>query len=185
MSSPAWWPSVRDELEQFDEWRESSSSSHAGIHLAVFVEPFLTYVLDRSKTVESRFSTTRTAPYRSVEPGDQILLKSAGGPVVAFARVQRTLYLAHPREDHLQEVRTRFGPQMRDDVPGFWAARERASYVSLFCLGPVHTLPSPVSCAKKDRRGWVVLSSAGRQRTLFGDDTARDRRCWGNRQWED
>lgn len=184
MTSPAWWPSVRDQLEQFDEWR-NSSTPHAGIHLAVFVEPFLTYVLDGTKTVESRFSNTRTAPYRFVKPGDQILVKVAGGPVVAFAQVQHTLYLAHPREDHLQEVRTRFGRQLRDDVPGFWESRERASYVSLLSLGSVHTLSSPVSCAKRDRRGWVVLSSAVRQRTLFTDDTVRDRGCGGDRQRED
>src|SRR5215210_2794220 len=59
-----------------------------GIHLAVFVEPFLDYVLDGSKTVESRFSVNRCAPFGKVSPGDMVLLKRAGGPVVGIARVR-------------------------------------------------------------------------------------------------
>src|ERR1700680_4435376 len=59
-----------------------------GIHLAVFVEPFLGYVLDGSKTVESRFSVNRCAPFGKVSRGDVVLLKRAGGAVVGIARVR-------------------------------------------------------------------------------------------------
>src|SRR3954452_24578662 len=58
-----------------------------GVHLAVFVEPYLGYVLDGSKTVESRFSVNRCAPFGKVRRGDIILLKRSGGGVVGIARV--------------------------------------------------------------------------------------------------
>src|SRR5271169_6453922 len=57
------------------------------IHLAVFIEPFLGYVLDGTKTVESRFSINRCAPFGKVSQGDVLLLKRAGGPVVGITRV--------------------------------------------------------------------------------------------------
>src|SRR5947208_15176323 len=59
-----------------------------GIHLAVFVEPFLGYVLDGSKTVESRFSVNRCAPFGKVRQGDVALLKRPGAPVVGIACVR-------------------------------------------------------------------------------------------------
>jgi DNA-directed RNA polymerase alpha subunit len=47
-------------------------------HLAVFIEPFLQYILDGSKTVESRFSSRRSAPYQRVNP-DHVIAHLAGG----------------------------------------------------------------------------------------------------------
>src|SRR5437867_4139305 len=51
------------------------------LHLAVLLEPYLGYVLEGRKTVESRFSAVRCPPYRRVQSGDVVLLKSSGGPV--------------------------------------------------------------------------------------------------------
>jgi len=65
-----------------------SGLPRCGIHLAVFVEPFLGYVLDGSKTVESRFSVNRCAPFGKVNRHDVVLLKRAGGPVVGLAQVR-------------------------------------------------------------------------------------------------
>src|SRR5688572_14494747 len=57
------------------------------LHLGVFVEPFLGYMLDGRKTVESRFSTRRFAPYHRAERGDVVLIKRSGGPIVGVCRV--------------------------------------------------------------------------------------------------
>ena len=69
-----------------DTLRLNSSSEHA-IHLAVFIEPTLQFVLDGKKKVESRFSLNRCAPYKAVDEGDLILIKRSGGPIVAVAEV--------------------------------------------------------------------------------------------------
>src|SRR5882757_5711201 len=58
-----------------------------GIHLAVFVEPYLSFVLEGKKTVESRFSVNRHAPYEQVRSGDLIVLKKSSGPICGVCRV--------------------------------------------------------------------------------------------------
>src|SRR4029077_16030744 len=44
-------------------------------------QPFLSLVLNGPKTVESRFSRNRCAPFGEVEGGDIILLKEVSGPI--------------------------------------------------------------------------------------------------------
>lgn len=55
-----------------DHLREliNNDTSPAGLHLAVFVEPYLGYILEGKKTVESRFGMRRSAPYGQVAAGD-------------------------------------------------------------------------------------------------------------------
>ena len=61
-----------DYLNSFESWNEFPH----GIHLAIFVEPYLTYVLDGKKTVESRFSINRSPPYKKVKSGDIVFVKT-------------------------------------------------------------------------------------------------------------
>ena len=68
------------------------SKRQNSIHLAVFVEPFLQFVLDGRKTVESRFSIHRRPPFGCVRSGDLVLIKESGGPVVAMAEVSNVWY---------------------------------------------------------------------------------------------
>src|SRR5262245_51208695 len=69
-----------------EAWRERVQQVLSGtgprVHLAIFVEPFLDFVLSGKKTVESRFSVNRCPPYEHVSRGDIVLLKRASGPVV-------------------------------------------------------------------------------------------------------
>ena len=78
----------------------------------MFVQPFLGYVLDGSKTVESRFSVKRCAPFEKVSQGDVVLLKGAGGPVVGIARV-RTVWSFDLDETSWGVIRERFAKRVR------------------------------------------------------------------------
>jgi hypothetical protein len=148
----------------------SGTFSHGGdnaVHLAVLVEPFLGYILEGSKRVESRFSTVRTPPFRAVREGDLLLLKEAAGPIVAATFATEVWCYASLTARTRDDLRTRFGLDLRDDVPGFWEQRERARYATLIRLGEVATLNTPIDCPKTDRRGWVVLRERPRQLGLF------------------
>src|ERR1700731_133584 len=57
------------------------------LHLAVFVEPFLSFLLEGRKTIESRFSIHRRPPFECVRKGDIVLVKASGGPIVAVAEI--------------------------------------------------------------------------------------------------
>ena len=125
------------------------------IHLAVFQEPYLSFILEGKKTVESRFSLKKTAPYGSVEKGDVILMKRVSGPIVAACLVEYVWdYLLDPQK--AEEVIRTFENALCASDSSFWESRKQAKFATLIKVQNVTTL-EPVSCDKKDRRGWVIL----------------------------
>jgi hypothetical protein len=136
------------------------SNDHApySLHLAVMVEPFLQFVLSGRKTVESRFSVNRCAPYGQVEDGDVILLKRTGGPIVGLCQVsERWLYQLDPGSWDF--IREKFAKALCADSSGFWKDRENALFATLMRVRNVRKI-APVKIEKRDRRGWVVLQRA-------------------------
>lgn len=131
-------------------------ASRVGIHLAVFAEPFLSKVLSGEKTIESRFSRNRCAPYGEIGDGDIILLKEVAGPICGLALARRS-WCYDLATEPIERIRLRFGAGIAaaDD---FWASRNDALYATLIELD-VPTAIGPVSCDKRDRRGWVPLRS--------------------------
>jgi hypothetical protein len=151
---------VRRAVSGDDYWSHvlgapESALPTCGLHLAVFVEPFLGYVLDGSKTVESRFSINRTPPYGKVCQGDTILLKRSGGPVVGLARVQ-TVWSYDLNEESLRFIRERFARALCAQDPGFWKQKASAAFATLMAIHQVLAF-GDIPWAKRDRRGWVVV----------------------------
>lgn len=131
-------------------------SSRVGIHLAIFAEPFLSKVLSGEKTMESRFSRNRCAPYGEIGDGDILLLKEVAGPICGLALARRT-WCYDLAIEPIDRIRFRFGAEIGADDK-FWASRAEAAYATLIELHASATI-SPVSCDKRDRRGWVALRS--------------------------
>ena len=159
--------SVSAELRDVNGWAGKIRTQ--SIHLAVLAEPYLEYILDGSKTIESRFSVNRCAPYRQVERGDIVILKRLSGPVVAVCEVSYVNYYELDTNT-VAEIRSLFTSALRADDPQFWTDREGAAYATLLRIRNVRRV-GPIKCAKKDRRGWVIIRS--RQHTLKLD--------WGQR----
>ncbi|WP_092025543.1 ASCH domain-containing protein [Bradyrhizobium sp. OK095] len=130
--------------------------SRIGIHLAIFSEPFLSKVLSGEKTIESRFSRNRCAPYGEIGDGDIILIKQVAGPICGIALARRTWFYDLVSEP-IDRIRGRFGWGIGGD-DAFWAARTDALYATLIELD-LAAFVAPVSCEKRDRRGWVSLRS--------------------------
>lgn len=146
-------PFWRKELAQIAEERLSSRS----IHLAIFVQPYLQYILDGSKTVESRFSTRRFAPYDQVKQEDIILLKEASGPVVGICQVS-TAWFYELEEESWGEIKQNYTKELCAQDPQFWHDRQDASFATLIRISHVLQI-KPFSVEKRDRRGWVILQS--------------------------
>lgn len=125
------------------------------LHLAIFVEPYLSFILEGKKTVESRFSSVRCAPYARVRSGDVILLKRAGGPVSGLCFVNSAWFYELDRNT-LGEIRQKFSDQICPAESTFWTSREGTSFATLISLTDVKRVPE-FSVHKRDRRGWVVL----------------------------
>lgn len=126
-----------------------------GIHLAIFVEPYLQYIIKGKKTVESRFSVNRIAPFKRIFQGDLVLLKKSGGPVIGFCLVKNVwFYQLNPST--WNEIRNNFESALCIRDPQFWESKKDASYATLIELGEFN-LFSSIKFQKQDRRGWVVL----------------------------
>lgn len=141
-----------------------SEYERLGIHLAIFTEPYLGFVLDGRKTIDSRFSVHRIAPFNQVGDGDIILLKRAGGPVVGICQAGNTwFYKLDP--DSFADIVEKFGKAICPIDQHFWDDRRHAGYATLIRLERV-TRIAPFALQKKDRRGWVVLKQSPIQTEL-------------------
>lgn len=136
------------------------------VHVGIFQSPYLERLLDGTKTIESRFSSVRCAPYRQVGPGDIILVKRPGGPIVAIFQAGEVWnHKLTPRS--LEVIRDRFGVAISPASPTFWQENESALFATLIGVENVRQF-EPVPWVKADRRGWVVLKSRRDSRpTLF------------------
>jgi len=131
-------------------------ASPIGIHLAIFSEPFLSLVFSGKKTVESRFSRNRCAPYGEIGDGDIILIKEVAGPICGVALAKRT-WCYDLLTEPIDRIRERFDAGICAD-DDFWLSRANALYATLIELAAIASI-APVYCDKRDRRGWVSLRS--------------------------
>ena len=132
--------------------------TYAGVHLGVFVEPFLAAILDGRKTVESRFGVHRCAPFDCVQPGDVILLKRSGGPVVGVAVAGEARYYELDAET-LEDIRTRYASRIYAEDDEFWEARAEKRFATLIDIDEVAEIAT-FEIDKRDRRGWVTYRTA-------------------------
>jgi hypothetical protein len=136
-----------------------SETSESGIHLAVFVEPYLEYLLEGKKTIESRFSINRTAPFEQVQVGDLIVVKKAAGPIRAVCRVANVWF--YRLDPNTWSEITQYAEALCMDSSPFWQKKSAASFATLMEVQDVHRL-SEFGISKADPRSWVTLKrSAG------------------------
>jgi hypothetical protein len=142
-----WFPYLTGLLEE---------PRHAkAVHLGIFNQPYLDSLLEGSKTVESRFSSVRCAPVYCVRPGDVVLVKRSGGPIIAlFLAGEVWNYRLTSR--NWVTIRERFGEAISPASGEFWRDNESATYATLIGVERVRRV-EPISWNKSDRRGWVVL----------------------------
>lgn len=143
----------------------ASNGDAAALHLAILVNPYLQLLLDGQKTIESRFSTNRRAPYQQVQNGDVVLFKQSGGPITGIGMVvEAKFYQLTP--DVLRAIREEFAEELRVSDPSFWSDRERSSFATLLRLSHVRTL-DPIPYLKRDQRAWIILKQRAAQMTLW------------------
>ncbi len=135
------------------------------LHLAILVEPYLRFILEGKKTVESRFSKCLCPPHNRVKKGDVVLLKKSGGDVVGLCIVSN-VWFYELDSDSWNFLKKKFAKAICAQDALFWQERRNKTYVTLMKIEKVRRI-GPIRCQKRDRRGWVILDG-DRDRTLFG-----------------
>lgn len=89
------------------------------------------------------------------------MFKKTCEPITALSKVKRVWYY-DLRETPLERIEKSYGDRIAADAE-FWKERSQSSYASLMLLTDTIEI-SPINCHKRDRRGWISIST--RQRGL-------------------
>lgn len=136
------------------DWTKLDLTKAPNIHVAVMSEPFLSYVFSGKKTVESRFSINKIAPYGKAQTGDIVFMKA--GPIVGCFTISwvKTFDL---QEYPITEIAKEFGIQIRGDE-AFWRHKSAKHYATLMGITDTQRL-TPIKITKLDRRAWMTLKN--------------------------
>ena len=139
----------------FARWEPGVTNGHR-VHLAILQEPYLSLILDGTKTIESRFSQKRIAPFKKAKPGDIILLKRSSGSVEGICKVNRSWFF-EMNPGVVKRLREEFYEQLCIDDQAYWKNKiEPSSYGSLLEVSNVVRVDH-FKVTKKDRRPWVII----------------------------
>lgn len=158
---------LRQELKQNPFWAEKLRRGSTGdftLHLAILREPYLRFILEGKKTIETRFAKRPCPPFERVSKGDVIMLKRTPGEVVGICVVETVwFYRLDPKSVAL--IKSKFGRAICPADPSFWEERKEASVATLILIDKI-TPVEPFKIEKRDRRGWVVFNGAEQQSLL-------------------
>lgn len=106
-------------------------------HLAVFRQPYLDMILNGEKTIESRFSRVKCAPYGKIGKGDIVLLKVTGGLVFGEFAVRGVKSFAHVTPELIEDLKSFSKEICSDGEPTFWEQRrdKKICYANMDRIG--------------------------------------------------
>jgi hypothetical protein len=170
-ASEALLAKLQDEIQKYQTPIDIQSLIHICLrqniqgHLVILTQPHLGKIIAKDKTIESRFSKPRIAPFQRVQKGDVLFLKQSAGPLLAITFVSAVRFFG-PLEDG--EIENIF-EEYRDGLAleqAFKESKRDSKYGTLIFLSSVTSI-QPIAVAKTDRRAWIVLSNEPKQAALF------------------
>ncbi len=124
------------------------------VHLGIFSEPYLTYILDGKKIIESRFSKNKIAPYNQITKKDIVIVKKSGGNVLGYFTVKNVLFF-DLNATKIDQIKSKYGDQLCVDEK-FWINKKNSNYATLIAIDKLFKL-KPFRINKRGMQTWVVL----------------------------
>lgn len=126
-------------------------------HLAIFKGSATEDILTGKKTIDSRFSKSKIAPFGVISAGDLVYIKPSGKDIIGQFRVKKVIFYDSIEENDLVQIKKTFGERI-SQPDSFWESKKGSKYATLIFIGECDPfLTSPIRIKKKDLRGWVVL----------------------------
>lgn len=148
-------------------WRRSGFLSPAELpkrprrfHVAILKPRYVELIRGGRKTIESRLTVTRRAPFGQIDVGERIYFKVSSGPFRLIAKV------AHVQQHHpvTPELLDRLEQQYDRSIlggPEYWRSKRQCHYAVLIELGLVEPAPIAPSCYEKSQGlAWFCYDAA-------------------------
>lgn len=127
-------------------------------HLAIFKGNGGELILTGAKTVESRFSRAKIAPFGVISSGDLVYIKPSGKDIIGQFRVKKVFSFEGLSPIDVKDIRERYGLDIAM-ADSYWKGKESSRVATLIFIGESSRfLTSPLKISKKDQRGWVALN---------------------------
>ena len=124
-------------------------------HIAILKQPFFNMVLSGEKTIESRWSVNKIAPYQKIKVGDELFIKQTGKPVTVKAKVKNVKFY-ELNTSLAENIKTQYGKQIGIDKLKNWQEISKKKYCSLIWLGDVQEI-EPIEVPRSNGNGWIIL----------------------------
>ncbi|GJQ28550.1 MAG: hypothetical protein HBSAPP03_04340 [Phycisphaerae bacterium] len=129
-------------------------------HVAIVSRACLANILAGRKTIESRLSLSRVAPYGQITAGDTIYFKASGGAFGAKAVADGVTTITGLRPAAVRHLRRTYEHAILGGT-AYWKSKSRAKFATLIHLANI----TPVSDgpryrpagARPSRAAWFVL----------------------------
>ena len=137
-------------------------------HLAILAKGWSELILDGKKTIESRFTKVRCAPFGKIHAGDVVNLKERAGWVKGMFRVAKVETFENLTRSTACDIFNQYcneifvdfhlsspsGYSLEYRLPKKWLEAKHATLIHI--RNPV-TFETPFPVPKRDARSWVVL----------------------------
>lgn len=111
-------------------------------------------VISGQKTIESRWSMHKIAPYHKVNIGDVLLLKEMGSPITAKAIVSDVKFYELTPEI-VDELRIKYGKQIGTDKKENWENIYYKKYGTLIWLKNVEEIAT-LQVPRSNGSAWII-----------------------------
>ena len=124
-------------------------------HIAVVRPPFYDMILNGEKTIESRWSLNKCAPYKKVNKDDVIYLKLPGKSISAIAEVEKVEFY-ELNVSLTEKIKILYGKEIGIHKFENWEIYKNKKYLTLIWLKNVRKI-EPLEIKKKNKAGWATI----------------------------
>lgn len=112
-------------------------------------------MLERKKTIESRFSKNKILPYNQISKDDIVIVKKSSGNVVAYFTIKEVLFF-NLNEISIDEIKNKYSRQLCVENESYWHSKNNSNYATLIIIDKIVKL-NPFHIDKKGMQTWVKL----------------------------
>lgn len=145
---------IINNLEKQLPINDSNELRNKTIYLGIFCEPYLTYMLEGKKTIESRFSKNKIIPYNQITKDDIVIVKKSSGNVLAYFKIKEVLFF-DLNTISIEEIKSKYNKQLCVDET-FWISKKNSNYATLIIIDNLFKL-NPFHINKKGMQTWIKL----------------------------